>query len=120
MAAQSGTSGQPAVKPRVRGKWTAQQREEIVVATLTAGTTVNEVAERYGVRAALISAWRRKHARATGVASASTKPARFAAVRVRSATTTDGIIEIDLASGCVRVRGIVDVQMLREVLAATR
>jgi hypothetical protein len=32
----------------------------------------------------------------------------------------DGVIEIDLGTGCVRVRGIVDAQMLREVLAATR
>jgi hypothetical protein len=32
----------------------------------------------------------------------------------------DGIIEIDLAGGCVRVRGIVDAQMLREALAAAR
>jgi hypothetical protein len=37
-----------------------------------------------------------------------------------SAPSADGIIEIDLANGCVRVRGIVDAQMLREVLAAAR
>jgi hypothetical protein len=30
------------------------------------------------------------------------------------------VIEIDLANRCVRVRGIVDAAMLREVLAATR
>ena len=47
----------------------------------------------------------------------------FAAVRVTAtpAVTVDGgVIEIDLASGCVRVRGIVEGTMLREVLAATR
>jgi len=32
----------------------------------------------------------------------------------------DGAIEIDQAGGVVRVRGIVDACMLREVLAATR
>jgi hypothetical protein len=32
----------------------------------------------------------------------------------------EGVIQIDLAGGCVRVRDIVDAQMLREVLAATR
>ena len=45
--------------------------------------------------------------------------AKFAAVRV-SPAPTDGVIEIDLAGGCVRVRGIVDAGMLREVLAAAR
>jgi hypothetical protein len=30
------------------------------------------------------------------------------------------VIEIDLADGCVRVRGVVGAEMLREVLAAAR
>jgi hypothetical protein len=47
--------------------------------------------------------------------------AQFAAVRVTTAAApTQGSIEIDLSGGCVRVRGIVDAAMLREVLAATR
>ncbi len=36
------------------------------------------------------------------------------------AAPVEGMIEIDLAGGCVRVRGIVDAEMLREVLAAAR
>ena len=44
---------------------------------------------------------------------------KFAAVKV-SAALVDGSIEIDLAGGSVRVRGIVDGRMLREVLAAAR
>jgi hypothetical protein len=44
---------------------------------------------------------------------------KFAAVKV-SAAPADGSIEIDLVAGCVRVRGIVDGTMLREVLAAAR
>jgi hypothetical protein len=44
---------------------------------------------------------------------------KFAAVKV-SAAPADGSIEIDLAGGYVRVRGIVDGTMLREVLAAAR
>jgi len=31
-----------------------------------------------------------------------------------------GVVEIDLASGCIRVCGIVDRAVLREVLAAVR
>jgi len=45
--------------------------------------------------------------------------AKFAAVRV-STVATEGSIEIDLSNHIVRVRGIVDAGMLREVLAATR
>jgi hypothetical protein len=45
--------------------------------------------------------------------------AKFAAVRV-STVAPDGSIEIDLSNHIVRVRGIVDAGMLREVLAATR
>jgi Transposase len=74
---------------------------------------VQEVARRHGVRANLLSAWRRQ------ADSARTKGVKFAAVKVKSAPV-DGLIEIDLLAGCVRVRGIVDGTMLREVLAAAR
>ena len=74
---------------------------------------MREVAQRHGVRAALLSAWRRQD-EALRVA----KPVKFAAVRVSA--PVESLIEIDLAGGCVRVRGIVDGAMLREVLAAAR
>jgi hypothetical protein len=47
------------------------------------------------------------------------KPVKFAAVTVSTAQL-ESSIEIDLVGGCVRVRGIVDAGMLREVLAAAR
>jgi hypothetical protein len=47
------------------------------------------------------------------------RSAKFAAVRM-TAPSAESFIQIDLAGGCVRVRGIVDAQMLREVLAAAR
>jgi len=75
---------------------------------------VQAVAERHGVRANLLSAWRRQDD-----ATRAVKPVKFAAVKV-SAAPADGSIEIDLVAGCVRVRGIVDATMLREVLAAGR
>jgi transposase len=102
------------VVQRRRGKWTAQQRRRIVADSRVAGASVQEVAERHGVRPNLLSAWRRQDD-----ASRVTKPVKFAAVKV-SATPPDGVIEIDLVAGCVRVRGIVDGTMLREVLAAAR
>lgn len=120
MADQNGTHGTTAIKKRtVRGKWSAPQRQQIVNASLVAGASINEVAQRYGVRANLLSAWRRRHAEAIAVAKRKSRPARFAAVRM-NAVSTDGTIEIDLANRLVRVRGIVDTGMLREVLAATR
>lgn len=99
---------------RRRGKWTAQQRRRIVADSRVAGAAVQEVAERHGVRANLLSAWRRQDD-----ASRAAKPVKFAAVKV-SAMPADGSIEIDLVGRYVRVRGIVDETMLREVLAAAR
>jgi transposase len=119
MEDQSGTAGKAINKRTVRGKWTAQQRREIVEASLVAGASINDVAERYGIRANLLTAWRRRHAESIAVSKRKSSPARFDAVRV-NAEPPDGMIEIDLASGLVRIRGIVDAGMLREVLAATR
>jgi transposase len=110
---ESDKAGPETVMRRRRGKWTAQQRRRIVADSRVAGASVQEVAERYGVRANLLSAWRRQDA------SRAAKPVKFAAVKV-SAVPADGSIEIDLVAGCVRVRGIVDGAMLREVLAAAR
>lgn len=120
MTEQSGVGGATASKkaPK-RTQWTAEQRQAAVTASLVAGASINQVAERFGVAASLLSTWRRKHAKAKGSSAPAIKPARFAAVRVER-QFTEGLIEIDLANGCVRVRGIVDVGMLREVLAATR
>jgi transposase len=113
-ADESVETGRKSVAPRRRGKWTAQQRRRIVADSRVPGASVQGVAERHGVRANLLSAWRRQDD-----SSRATKPVKFAAVKVRSAPA-DGSIEIDLVAGCVRVCGIVDGTMLREVLAAAR
>jgi transposase-like protein len=99
-----------------RGSWTLAQKQQAVAESHAAGAKVAEVAQRHGVRPALLASWRRQVAR---MAESTNKPAKFAAVRV-SAPAAAGVIEIDLSNGCVRVRGIVDARMLREVLAATR
>jgi transposase-like protein len=106
-------------KRTARGRWTAQERQQIVRASLVAGASINEVAERFKVRPNLLSSWRRRHAEASAVPKRRAKRARFAAVRVH-AVPVDGTIEIDLENRLVRVRGIVDAGMLREVLAAAR
>jgi transposase-like protein len=119
MADQDGTVDTGIKKRTVRGKWTAQQRQQILEASLVNGASINEVAERYGIRANLLTAWRWRHAASVAVPKRKKTPVRFAAVRV-NASRTDGTIEIDLSSRLIRVRGIVDGAMLREVLAATR
>ena len=113
---EAGTSESRAVTKPLRGKWTEQQRRRIVVDSRVAGASIQEVAQRHGVRPNLLSAWRRR-----GKPKVSAKAAQLAAVRVITALPVrEGSIEIDFNSGCVRVRGVVDGGMLRDVLAATR
>jgi hypothetical protein len=109
-------SGLGAPKKAQRGSWTPTQKRQIVEESYASGANVAEVAQRHGVRPALLSSWRRQVSR---MGTSSKKAAKFAAVRVAPALP-DGTIEIDLAGGCVRVHGIVDAGMLREVLAAAR
>jgi transposase len=117
---QNETVGQRAPKKGAkRGRWSTEQRQQIVDASLVAGASINEVAERFGIRANLLTAWRRRRAREIGSSKSKNAPSRFAAVRIK-AVPADGTIEIDQTNRLVRVRGIVDSEMLREVLAATR
>lgn len=91
-----------------------QKRKIIVEADLT-GADVAAVAQRHGVRTALLASWRRQRSLA---GKSPAKVAKFAAVRLSAPSA--GMIEIDLDNRCVRVHGLVDGRMLREVLAATR
>jgi transposase-like protein len=111
MEAQS--SSKVTSKRRARGKWTQEQREQMIAESRQSGASVSEVAQRHGVRVALLSGWRRK------AGAAKSAPIRFASVQVNQ-PREQGVIEIDLSSRCVRVHGVVDGAMLREVLAATR
>ena len=98
---------------RVRQVWSTEARERIVAESRLPGVSVNEVARRHGVNPSLLSSWRGKPA-------SGSKPSRAEFLPVRVSVAQEGVIEIDVASGCVRVRGRVDGAMLREVLAAVR
>ncbi len=110
---KSGDAGTPTPPKARRGKWTAQQRRRAVADSRVSGASVQEVARRHGVRANLLSAWRGQ------AGTVRTKAVKFAAVKVQQ-EPAQGVIEIDLIAGCVRVRGIVDATMLRQVLVAAR
>jgi transposase len=112
-------------KERTVRKFTVEQRTRAVAESLQPGASVRAVAERHGVRPNLLSYWRRR----ARVAASPTRSDADAATRfvrvavdpaVADARDDHGVIEIDLRRGCVRIRGIVDAAMLREVLALTR
>jgi transposase len=112
--------GESAAKRRTVRKYTAEQRVQAVADSLVPGARVHEVAERHGVRPNLLSFWRRQ-ARGMSVPQRVALAARFAAVRISAPSAAlDGVIEVDLDQRCVRVRGLVDAGMLREVMAAAR
>jgi transposase len=120
MEVQGGKDGTAEKKKRTkRGRWTPERRQEIVAASFVEGASINEVAQRFGIRPNLLTAWRRRQAREIVASKPKSKRTRFAAVRIK-AVAMDGTIEIDQASGLVRVSGIVDAGVLREVLAAIR
>jgi hypothetical protein len=79
--------------------------------------TDDHCAERYGIRPNLLTAWRRRQTQELAVSKSKRKRARFAAVRIKP-MAADGTIEIDQVNRLIRVHGIVDVGMPREVLAA--
>ena len=99
-------------------RFTVEQRQQMVAESFVAGASVREVAARYGVHANQLSTWRTQSSKKQTVAPTA-KPIRFAAVRVAS-TISDGIIEMDLTSCCIRVRGEVSAAMLREVMGLMR
>lgn len=106
-------------KRRTVRKFTSEQRRRAVAESLAAGASVRAVAQRHGVRPNLLSYWRKQHG-ANGATAFSAVRVNGAVPAATEAPSNTGVIEIDLQRQCVRVRGVVDGAMLREVLAATR
>jgi transposase len=109
---------------RVMRKFTESERTQIVAESLAPGAVVTEVARRHGVRPNLLSYWRALSRETGRTTKAAPIAAKLAQVRVTAAAptpfVTDGVIEIDMPSQCIRVRGVVNSAMLREVLAQLR
>ena len=113
-----------------RRDWTAEEKAEILAATMAPGASVTEVARRFGVNPALVWTWRRK---AMDELAAETGP-RFVPLRIGEETTERtaivsepagarsgrdqpaGSIEVAIGRARVRVEGAVDPEVLRQML----
>lgn len=113
-----------------RRDWTAEEKAEILAATMAPGSTVTEVARRFEVSRGLLWTWRRK---AMDELAAETGP-RFVPLRIGEETTERtaivsepaaarsgrdqpaGSIEVAIGRARVRVEGAVDPEVLRQML----
>jgi transposase len=108
-------------------------KRELVARSLQPGASVAAIAQDNGINANLLFNWRRLHLRsgASGAAASSPprtvllpvtlqEPTATTATRTAGAPTrtTSGVIEIDIGSARVRVRGVVDEATTRCVLHA--
>jgi transposase len=106
-----------------RRKWSLEEREVIVRASLNKGTTVNAVARLYGVNPSQIYDWR-KQARQT---MQQTRTAALVPVQV-SDEVEDGSIEakqgcnvvIEAKSARIAITGLIDASIVRTILECLR
>ena len=107
-------------------RWSDEERERILAESFMPDRTVSQVARDNGVGLGLLHYWRRQ-ARAVGaveemrfvpvsLASTGTSPAPRTVVP----TNPTGALELIIRDVTVRVSGAVDVESLRNVLAAIR
>jgi len=110
-----------------RRNWTAEEKAEILAATMVPGASVTEVARRFSIGPTLVWTWRRK---AMAEMAAEMGP-RFVPLRIGgeatgiAATTSEpppgrdqpaGSIEVAIGRARVRVEGAVDPEVLRQML----
>jgi transposase len=108
----------PGVSAR-RRKWTAEERERIVRASLKKGTTVDAVARMYGVHASQIFEW---HKQARQAAQQS-KPAGLIPVQVAESMPSGEMqqkrsssVVIETPGGRITLSDCIDTALLRTVL----
>ena len=107
---------------RVRRRYTAEFRRQVVEQTLAPGASVAAIALEHRLNANLLFTWRSRHLRTIGAVAAAPK---MLPVMVEPTPTLDGkslhrvaasVIEIELAAGRIRLKGAVDVETLRAVI----
>ena len=110
-----------------RRRWTSAAKARIVAESYSGGVSVSELARRHGLRPQQLFGWRHQ-ARAGRLALNEEDAATFVPVIAgasgeaapRVATVMNSVIEIELAGTIVRVRGLVGVDALAEVLTAVK
>ena len=110
-----------------RRDWTAEEKAEILAATMVPGASVTEVARRFGIGPTLVWTWRRK---AMDQMSAEMGP-RFVPLHIEGEASASaaavsepppgrdqptGSIEVAIGRARVRVEGAVDAEVLRQLL----
>ncbi|HTI81628.1 MAG TPA: transposase [Acetobacteraceae bacterium] len=119
-----------------RRHWTAEEKASLVAESFRAGVNVSELARRSGVNRGLLQTWRRRTARSVENAAAAFIPIRveepvpsvvsdaepvvaapLPSERSSPGRQEKGTIEIEAGGMHVRVRGSVDLEALRTVLA---
>jgi len=140
MTVEMESVAKPTVRPRRRNH-SEQLKRELVQRSLLPGASVSAAME-HGINANLLFAWRRAHLRATAstvaeqperpgdagatllpvevVSQAKPSPTAVATAPAPRPNMAAGTIEIEMAGVRVRVRGAVDEDSLRTVLAALR
>jgi transposase len=119
------TSGQG---KRRRRRWTIEEKQRIVLETLEAGTSVFQVAQRYGVNPNLVFNWRRQYRREgsfkNGAEASRLLPVKIFDERLIEAASVQhaisraplGTMEIQLPKGKLQITGRVDLLMLRTAI----
>jgi transposase len=115
-----------------RRRYSAEEKQRLIAATLAPGASVAAVARAHGLNANLLFNWRRQARRADAAVPATSNAAAFVPVGVigpavpppatgGAADRPVGRIEIELTTGVrLRVDASVELPALRRVLAALR
>ena len=109
-----------------RRRWTIDEKQRIVLETLTAGASVPQVAQQYALNANLVFKWRKdyREGRLKNDAGTSLLPVKVSDERlVEPANVQDvipraalGTLEIKLAKGKLHITGRVDSLTLRTAI----
>jgi transposase len=99
-----------------RRRWSSEEKEQLVAASLEVGASVSAVARAAGIHPSQLYGWRRqlRVQRQLGFA-----PVRIAAEALPAGLAGTGAIEIEFASGArLRITGSVDAAMVTAAVAA--